>query len=475
VTFTVHNSFSKEKEPFHTLEEGLVRMYNCGPTVYNRQHIGNFRAFLFADTLRRWLEYLGYTVQQVMNITDVGHIVADEDQGEDKLEAQARREKTDPWQISRTNTETFLADLRDLGVRPAGVYPRATDHIPEMLEMIDGLVKSGHAYESEGNVYFDVSRFEPYGKLSGNKVSELEAGARIAVRDDKRNAEDFALWKIDPKHVMKWASHYGEHGFPGWHIECSAMARKHLGDQIDIHTGGEDNIFPHHECEIAQSEAFTGKQFARYWMHTRFLKVDGGKMAKSLGNTYSLDDVRERGFEVRVLRYALIRGHYRESLNFTWDIMDQCKSALDNLDDLARRLSRAADGEASSESGAIAEAQAALDACRGKFEDGMNDDLNTPTALAALHELRGAWLQGEWGSEAARAALEFLHRADEVLGVIRWEEAAEGDAEIQSLVDARDQARADKNWAEADRLRDELQALGIVTEDGADGTVWFRK
>ena len=471
MTFTVHNSFSKEKEPFRTLEEGVVRMYNCGPTVYNRQHIGNFRAFLFADTLRRWLEYLGYTVHQVMNITDVGHIVADEDQGEDKLEAQARREKTDPWEISRKNTETFLTDLEDLGVRPAGVYPRATDHIAEMLEMIDGLVEGGYAYESDGNVYFDVSRFEAYGKLSGNKVSELEAGARIAVRDDKRNAEDFALWKIDPKHVMKWSSHYGEHGFPGWHIECSAMARKHLGDQIDIHTGGEDNIFPHHECEIAQSEAFTGKQFARYWMHTRFLKVDGGKMAKSLGNTYSLDDVRERGYEVRVLRYALIRGHYRESLNFTWDIMDQCKSALDNLDDLARRLSRAAEDDSADEDAA----RAALEACREKFEAGMNDDLNTPTALAALHELRGACLQGAWGGEAAREALQFLRRADEVLGVIRWEESAEEDAEVQALVDARDQARADKNWAEADRLRDELQALGIVTEDGADGTVWFRK
>jgi cysteinyl-tRNA synthetase len=469
--FTVYNTRSHRKEAFVPLGEGVVRMYNCGPTVYNRQHIGNYRSFLFADTLRRWLEYLGYDVRQVMNITDVGHLLDDADEGEDKIEAQARREKVDPTEIAEGYAELFLEDIRALGFREAMLYPRASDHIAEMLEIVEALIDKGYAYQTGGNVYYDVTRFERYGELSGNKVDDLEAGARVAVNAEKRNPADFALWKSDPKHLMKWASRFGPDGFPGWHIECSAMARKHLGDEIDIHTGGEDNIFPHHECEIAQTEAFTGKTFARYWMHAKFLQVDGGKMAKSLGNVYTLDDVRARGFELRALRFCLIRGHYRQPLNFTWSILDESRAALSKLDDLAHRLRRAARDERES----TPADEDALSRTRAKFEEGMSDDLNTPQALAALFEYRSVVEQSAPGRDVATRARAFLEQANGVLGVIELDEAeldAGTRAEIEALVDARTRARANKDWAEADRLREQLSALGIVLEDTPGGVQW---
>ncbi|MDP6540436.1 MAG: cysteine--tRNA ligase [Planctomycetota bacterium] len=479
MTFLVHNSLSGQKEPFEPLEPGRVRMYNCGPTVYGRAHIGNFRAYLFADTLRRWLEHLGLEVVQVMNITDVGHFTDDdEDEGEDKLEARARREGVDPWKISEAYTRVFFEDLERLGCLPAAVYPKATDHIEEMLEMIEGLIASGHAYERDGNVYFDVKRFERYGRLSGNRVEDLDAGARIAVNEEKRHPADFALWKSDPHHLMKWESRFGPDGFPGWHIECSAMARRHLGDRIDIHTGGEDNVFPHHECEIAQSEAFTGEPFATYWMHTKFLQVDGGKMSKSLGNVYSIDDVVERGFESRVLRYTLLRGHYRQPLNFTWEIMADSQKALAGLDDLVGRLRGARDGRgAAADEGAGGELVAAAAV---EFEAAMNEDLNTPRALAALFGLGAPVRDGRLGARAAAAALDLLAVVDAVLGIVDLGDGgggagADDDAAIQALVDARREARAQRDFAKSDRLRDELSGLGILLEDTADGTVWRRR
>ena len=469
MTFVVYNSLTRTKAPFEPLEPGVVRMYNCGPTVYNRQHVGNFRAFLFSDLLRRWLEYLGYEVRQVMNITDVGHMLGDADEGEDKIETRARAENLSPWDISRENAETFLADLATLGVQPAMVYPRATDHIPEMLEMIDGLIESGHAYQVDGNVYFDVNKFDRYGRLSGNKVEDLEAGARIEINAEKRHPADFALWKSDPKHLMKWDSRFGPDGFPGWHIECSAMARKHLGDRIDIHTGGEDNVFPHHECEIAQTECFTGEPFANYWMHTRFLQVDGGKMSKSLGNVYSVDDVLEQGFTARTLRFALMRAHYRQPLNFTWDAMKDAQSSLESLDDLVRRLQRsAASGEDDDRGLELVEA------ARVAFEDAMNDDLNTSGALAALFTLRNQAIEDRLGAAAGAAGLELLGRVNAVFGVLELEEQSL-DGEVEALIEKRQAARAAKDWAEADRLRDELLALDIVLEDGPSGVTWHRR
>ena len=471
MSFQVYNSFSNTKETFEPLSEGVVRMYNCGPTVYSRVHIGNWRAFLFADLLRRWLEHEGYEVRQVMNITDVGHLTDEvADEGEDKIEAQARREGVDPWQIAETYAEQFLADAETLLCKRAMVYPRASDHIPQMIEMIEGLEEKGHAYRAGENVYFDVTSFEGYGLLSGNRIEELDAGARIEVNEEKRQPADFALWKSDEHHLQKWETVYGPHGFPGWPIECSAMARAHLGDQIDIHTGGEDNVFPHHECEIAQSEAFTGQRFARYWMHTKFLQIDGGKMSKSLGNVWSLDDVLERGYEPRALRFALLRGHYRQPLNFTWEILAESARALETLDDLASRLRRlTGSGDAGAER---------VTAAAEAFRAALNDDLNVSKALAALFGLRGDVVDGAVSGAGAQAGLELLREADEVLGVLSFDESGgdeEGDAEIDALVEARQAARESKDWAEADRVRDELKARGIVVEDTADGgTSWFR-
>jgi cysteinyl-tRNA synthetase len=472
VVTTFYNTLSKRKEAFRPIEPGVARMYNCGPTVYSRAHIGNFRAYLFADTLRRWLEYRGFEVRQVMNITDVGHLTDDADDGEDKIEVQARREGRDPLAIARHYTEIFMADLAALGCEPALVYPRASDHVPEMLAIIDTLIAKGLAYQTDGNVYFEVSKFPSYGKLSGNKVEDLDAGARIEVREEKRHPADFALWKSDPHHLLKWPSRFGAHGFPGWHIECSAMAMKHLGPRIDIHTGGEDNIFPHHECEIAQSEGATGEPFSTYWMHTKFLQVDGGKMSKSLGNVYSLDDVRAKGFEPRHLRYTLIRGHYRQPLNFTWDILKESQAALDNLDDLVVRLRRASGGE-----GASASADDGLELVadiRDEFEGAMDDDLNTPRALSALHKLRTHVLEGRLGVSAAAAGLQFVKKADRVLGVIRTEEVSL-EAEVEAAIARRQDARKRKDFAESDRIRDELLAQGIVLEDTPKGVVWKRK
>jgi cysteinyl-tRNA synthetase len=473
LAFTVYNTLTRHKEVFRPLEPGTVRMYNCGPTVYNRAHIGNFRAYLFADTLRRWLECSGYEVVQVMNITDVGHLLDDADEGEDKIEAQAKREKRDPWEISRMHTAQFMRDLEALGCEPARVYPRASDHIPEMLAMIDGLIEKGLAYQVGADVYFEVAKFPRYGRLSGNTVQELDAGSRIDVREEKRHPADFALWKSDPQHIMKWPSRFGPDGFPGWHIECSAMAKKHLGLRIDIHTGGEDNIFPHHECEIAQTEGLTNQPFATYWMHTKFLQVDGGKMSKRLGNTYSIDDIRAKGFEARHLRFCLMRGHYRQPLNFTWAILAESRAVLDNLDDLAARLRRAqgGDGAAPSSDDGLEEVADAV----AEFTAGMDDDLNTPRAIAALMGLRSHALEGRLGSSAAAQALQFLeHKANKVLGCIRVAEEFI-DADIDRAIQARKDARARKDFKESDRIRDELLARGIVLEDTPKGVIWKRK
>ena len=473
MTFVVYNTLTRHKEPFRPLESGVVRMYNCGPTVYGRAHIGNFRAYIFADTLRRWLECSGVTVKQVMNITDVGHLLDDADEGEDKIESQAKKENRDPWEISRHWTRLFMEDIHKLGIEPAMVYPKASEHIPEMVEMIEGLLHKGYAYQAGEDVYFEVARFPRYGRLSGNTVSELDAGARIEVREEKRHPADFALWKSDARHIMKWPTRFGEHGFPGWHIECSAMARKHLGDRIDIHTGGEDNVFPHHECEIAQTECFTGAPFANYWMHTKFLQVDGGKMSKRLGNCYSIDDVVAKGYEPRALRFCLLRGQYRTPLNFTWAIMDESKSVLENLDDLAARLRRAMTGH-----GAAASSEAGLELveeCQAEFTEAMDDDLNTPRAIAALMQLRTAVLEERLGASAAAAANQFLvHTANKVLGCVRVEEESL-DAEIERAIAARQDARKRKDFQASDSIRDELLAKGIVLEDTPKGVIWKRK
>lgn len=469
----LYDTRARQKREFVPLEEGKVGMYHCGPTVYQRPHIGNYRAFLFADLLRRVFEVLGYEVKQIMNLTDVGHLLADAEEGEDKLEAQAKKDNVDPWEIVERVSEQFFADLKELGIQPAHAYPRATDYIDEMLEMIEILIDKGNAYKVGSNVYFDVHSFEKYGELSGNNIAELEAGARLEINKEKRHPADFALWKTDEKHLMKWDTVFGANGFPGWHIECSAMSRKFLGDHFDIHTGGEDNVFPHHECEIAQSESAHNGEFVNYWLHTKFLQVDGGKMSKSLGNVYSLDDLGTHGYCALDFRFLMMRGHYRSSLNFTFEALQGAAEARKSLCGFISRLQSAA-GDA------VADASQcdALRTAQQDFMTSLCDDLNTSAAIAAVFTLRGEFMKGEFSPAHSAAALEFmLNSVQPVFGDLN-DEASAGDgmsdADVDNLIAQRTQARADKDWSKADEVRDQLSAAGIVVEDTADGIKWHR-
>ncbi len=462
-----YDTLTRQKRPFEPLVDRKVRMYHCGPTVYNFVHIGNLRSFTFADLLRRTLEYKGYEVDQVMNITDVGHMQHDdEDSGEDKMVAAARESKKDPWQIAAEYSECFFEDIRALNFRMADHYPKATDHIPEMIVLIEKLLAQGYAYQVGSNVYFDVGRFEQYGRLSGNTLEALDVGARIAINEEKRDPRDFALWKHDPKHIMKWDSPFGE-GFPGWHIECSAMSMKYLGETFDIHTGGEDNIFPHHECEIAQSECATGKPFVKLWMHARFLLVDGKKMSKSLGNFYTFRDLKEQGYGGKELRFALMKGHYRQQLNFTLGELDGARSWLERYDQFFASLAEPRP------TGPVRDAlRDIVKSARDAFEEGLDDDLNISVALAAVNELmREVNRLGVNAKEASEVQV-VLDGIESVLGVATRPEAAASDPEIDGLVEARQVARETKDWAEADRLRDELTRRGVVVIDTPQGTQW---
>ena len=464
----VFNTLTGLKETFEPLEAGKVRIYHCGPTVYNYATIGNFRSFVFADVLRRSLEYFGYDVLQVMNITDVGHMVDDADEGEDKIAKAAREEKKDPWQLAEFYMKAFFEDTDALGIKRAHHYPRATEHISEMIGIVEKLIENGHAYVVNGNVYFDVDSFPHYGALSGNTLERLKAGARVEVNPEKKNAYDFALWKQDPRHIMQWDSPWGR-GFPGWHIECTAMSTKYLGEQFDIHTGGEDNIFPHHECEIAQAEGAFGKRpWVKYWMHARFLLVDGQKMSKSLGNFYTLRDLLEKGFDPQAIRYLLMSTHYRQPLNFTFDGITAAKEAIRRLKDSRTRL---AESNAPQDSPHL---PAALEKGRTGFDAGLSDDLNTSAALAALFDMVRDVNKLELSRADGRKALDLLSRFDAVMGVLGQEETEVLDAEIETLIRQRDEAREKRHFAAADAIRDQLKAHGILLEDSPTGTRWKR-
>ena len=461
----VYNTYTRRKEEFAPVEAGRVRMYNCGPTVYNYATIGNFRAYVFADVLRRALEYFGYEVTQVVNITDVGHMTSDADEGEDKMAKAAREQKKDPWQVAEFFMQAFFRDVETLGIRKAHHYPRATAHIPEMIAIVEKLIERGHAYVVNGNVYYDVSSFPGYGGLSGNTLEQLNAGARIEVNPEKRNPQDFALWKQDPKHIMQWDSPWGR-GFPGWHIECSAMSTKYLGDQFDIHTGGEDNIFPHHECEIAQTEGATGtRPWVKYWMHTRFLLVNGQKMSKSLGNFFTLRDLTDKGLDPMSVRYVLMSTHYRQPLNFTLESVEAGKEAIRRLKDFRTRLGESA---AAQDNPALA---GVLEAGRKGFDEALGDDLNTSAALAALFDMVREVNKLELSKSDAAKALALLERFDGVMGVLGGKEESL-DAEVEKLIQARLDARKRRDFKAADQIRDDLKAKGIILEDSAGGTRW---
>jgi cysteinyl-tRNA synthetase len=449
------------KQEFVPVEPGVVRMYNCGPTVYARAHIGNFRAFIFADILRRYFKCRGFKVVQVMNITDVGHMTTDADEGEDKMAKAARIEKKDPWQIARSYEEAFFEDLDALGIERVEHYPRATEHIPEMIGLVEKLIRNGHAYEVNGNVYFEIDTFPAYGNLSNNPLHKLQAGARIEPNPEKKSPLDFALWKHDPKHIMKWDSPWGE-GYPGWHLECSAMSQKYLGETLDIHTGGEDGVFPHHESEIAQSEGATGKKFVNYWLHVRFLLVDGKKMAKSEGNFHTVRDLLEKGHDGRVIRYALASTHYRQPLNFTFDGLEAAKNAIERLDTFRRLMSEIAGGDDDAEvDKVLADAQAA-------FEREMDDDINIAGALAAVFDMVRDVNRGSPSEAQAKKAIALLERFDTVLGVLPPAER-EIPREVLDLAREREEARKARDYKRADEIRDKVTAMGYTIEDTPQG------
>jgi cysteinyl-tRNA synthetase len=467
----VYNSLTRTVEPFAPMLPGKVAMYHCGPTVYSSPHIGNFRSFLLADLLRRWFEDRGLAVHQVMNITDVGHMTDDdEDRGEDKLEAAARRTRRDPWAIARGYEDEFRECLQALHFRMPHELPRATDHIAEMGAIIADLLAKGIAYQVNGNVYFDIARFPDYGKLSGKVLDELEEGARVEVNPEKRDPRDFALWKVDAKHIMQWDAPFpgGVRGFPGWHIECSAMSMRYLGPTFDIHTGGEDNLFPHHECEVAQSQAHTGKPFVRYWLHVKHLLVDGQKMSKSLGNFHTVGDVLQRGYSGRELRWTLLRVQYRQTMNFTLDGLGEAREAIARIERARQALVRVRDGlEAAGRDDLEAEVAAADRA----FTESIEDDLNTSEALAAVFGLVRAVNSARPSLGGARAALRAFARFEDVLGCLGPEPAgvAEVPADVQQLVARREAARKAKDWARSDALRKEVAARGYKIVDTPQG------
>ncbi|MCW4028882.1 MAG: cysteine--tRNA ligase [Candidatus Bathyarchaeota archaeon] len=461
------NTLTRQKEPFHPLEAGKVKIYTCGPTVYDYAHIGNFRAFLFEDLFKRWLQYRGYKVLHVMNLTDI----------DDKTIKGSQKQGIPLRQFTDFYVKAFFEDIKALNVEPADVYPRATDHIPEMVTIIKTLLAKGIAYRGEdGSIYFSVYKFPPYGKLSHLKVDELKAGARVCQDEYcKEEAQDFALWKAwTPEDGdVHWETELGK-GRPGWHIECSAMSMKYLGETFDIHCGGVDNMFPHHENEIAQSEAATGKKFVDIWMHNEHLQVEGKKMSKRLGNFYTLRDLLAKGYDPIAIRYLLMSTHYRQQFNFTFEGLDAAKSAVERLRNFVRRLHEA-DGKDSD--GKVAALTQKLDSC---FGDAMDDDLNVSIALSSLfdfvREINSLLDAGMVSKAEAADVGGKMMQLDDVLGVIGKVEAAEAlPSEIDALVQKREAARKAKNWKEADAIRAQLKAMGIVLEDTAQGIRWHKE
>ncbi len=454
------NTLSRRLEPFESRVPGQVGLYTCGPTVYNFAHVGNFRAYMFEDLLRRVLKHAGYAVTQVMNLTDV----------DDKTIRGAMAAGVPLQEYTRTFKLAFFDDLKTLAIEPAEVYPAATDHIPEMIELITVLLRKGFAYQSEDkSVYFSIAKFPEYGKLAHLDKSGLKAGARVAQDEyDKENLADFALWKAwDEKDgPVAWDSPWGR-GRPGWHIECSAMSMKYLGESFDIHTGGVDNAFPHHEDEMAQSEAATGKPFVRYWLHCAHLVVEGKKMSKSLGNFFTLRDILAKGYSGREIRYVLLSAHYRQALNFCFDALDGARASLSRLDEFRLRMEQAS-GAGGSERNLPAYAEEA----RRLFFDSLEDDLSTAQALGALFDLvlegNKAANEGRLTAGQARGIVALLDECDTVLGVLK-KPAEQVDPAVNELVSQRQAARQAKDWAASDRIRDELARLGWTVKDTPQG------
>ena len=465
----IYNTEKKCKEEFVPIEEGKVRMYVCGPTVYNFIHIGNARPMIVFDTVRRYFEYKGYDVNFVSNFTDV----------DDKIIKKAIEEGVSADEISQRYIAECKKDMEGMNIKPATTHPLATQEIDGMIEMISDLIEKGYAYPVNGTVYFRTRKFDDYGKLSHKNLDDLRAGNRtllVSGEDEKEDALDFVLWKPKKEGEPAWESPWGE-GRPGWHIECSVMSKKYLGEQIDIHGGGEDLVFPHHENEIAQSEACCGKLFTRYWMHNAFLNIDNKKMSKSLGNFFTVREISER-YDLQILRFFMLQAHYRSPLNFSAELMEASKNSLDRIVTAAENLKHyIANAE---EKELTAEETASLEEAKGfvqKFEEAMDDDFNTADAISAVFELV-KYVNTHAAADNAKSYLEALRKEltelCDILGVIVEKEEELLDAEIENLIEERQAARKAKNFARADEIRDELLAKGIILKDTREGVQWKR-
>ena len=457
----VYNTLSRRKEELVPIDPSELRMYVCGPTVYNYIHIGNARPFVVFDTMRKYLEYRGQKVRFVQNFTDV----------DDKIINRAREEGISALDVAQKYIDEYFKDAKSLNIEPATVHPRVTETIPEIIAFVQGLIDKGMAYEVDGDVYYSTRKFPKYGLLSGNFIENLEVGARIPEGEKKKDPLDFALWKARKSDdEIAWESPWGM-GRPGWHIECSAMSKKFLGETIDLHCGGQDLQFPHHENEIAQSEGLSGKKFSNYWMHNGFITVDNEKMSKSLGNFFTVRDILKE-YDGEVLRYFLLSSQYRGPINFSHELMEEAKTALERMRNCRRDLKSAIAAGEGSMSEAEAEKLAALGAYKDKFIEAMDDDLNTAGAIGAIFELIrdiNINLREKCSKEFAEKMWKLLDELTGVLGILRKDDDECVDSEIQALIDQRQAARKAKDWATADSIRDKLAAMGITLKDTPQG------
>jgi cysteinyl-tRNA synthetase len=484
----IYNTLTRRKEIFTPFEEGRVGIYVCGPTVYDHPHIGHAKSYVSFDTVIRYLRHLGYKVRYVQNITDVGHLTDNADEGEDKIEKRAKLEQVEPMELVEMYMRSYYEDMDALSNLRPDISPRATGHIPEQIDLVKRLIDKGFAYESNQSVYFDVSKLKDYGKLSGRKPDEQEAGARIGINPEKKHPADFALWKkAGSGHIMKWNSPWGV-GFPGWHLECSVMSMKYLGETFDIHGGGIENVFPHHECEIAQSEAANEAPFARYWMHNNMVTVNGQKMGKSLGNFVTLKDAFKK-FSPLTIRFFVLNTHYSSPIDYSNEALDAADKGLERLHNTIRNLRERLESSNGAEGQELWKTK--LGKYKNTFEEAMNDDFNTAEAMAVIFnltkEVNNLLNSDEEISKGVLSEIDAFYKTygGNVLGIVP-EKTVQHDADdvstykiendlIKTLIDTRNELRASKQWELADKIRDRLSELGIIIEDKKEKAAWRKK
>lgn len=467
----VYNTLTRQLEEFTPNNPEQVKMYVCGPTVYGDPHLGHAKSYISFDIIFRWLQFSGYHPFYVQNITDVGHLLGDDNEGEDRILKKSRETNISPMAVAESYTKSYFDDMDILNVLRPHISPRATGHIPEQIEIILDLIKKGYAYESNGSVYFDVTKFKEYGKLSGKKLDDLIAGARIEINSEKRNAADFALWKkAEPNHLMHWKSPWSV-GFPGWHIECSAMSMKYLGESFDIHGGGLENQFPHHECEIAQSEAHTGKPFVRYWLHNNMITVNGVKMGKSLGNFTTVKDLVKR-YDPMVIRFFILSSHYRSPIDFSDQALDAAKTGFERLYNFVKPYLTEIQPNISLTNDQILK-------WMDEFTQSMNDDFNTPKAMAVLFNALKAINSNEetYHNLKPELSMFFQQTFSNVLGLNLGTNSNQAyekelDGAMKLIIELRQEFRKEKNWAKSDLIRDRLSHVGLTIEDGKEGSNW---